>query len=66
MLKNKIIKLLVGTNNKGKLREIKDLLPKNVEIYSPQDFKIKSPPENGKTFTFSTSYSFAMQTIPTV
>ena len=50
MLKNKIIKLLVGTNNKGKLREIKDLLPKNVEIYSPQDFKIKSPPENGKTF----------------
>ena len=42
MLKNKIIKLLVGTNNKGKLREIKDLLPKNVEIYSPQDFKIKS------------------------
>ena len=50
MLKNKIIKLLVGTNNKGKLREIKDLLPKNLEIYSPQDFKIKSPPENGKTF----------------
>ena len=50
MLKNKIIKLLVGTNNKGKLREIKDLLPKNLEIYSPEDFKIKSPPENGKTF----------------
>ena len=50
MLKNKIIKLLVGTNNKGKLKEIKDLLPKNVEINSPQDFKIKSPPENGKTF----------------
>ena len=50
MLKKKIIKLLVGTNNKGKLREIKDLLPKNLEIYSPQDFKIKSPAENGKTF----------------
>ena len=50
MLKNKIIKLLVGTNNKGKLKEIKDLLPKNLEIYSPQDFKIKSPLENGKTF----------------
>jgi len=32
------------------LREIKHLLPKNLEIYSPQDFKIKSPPENGKTF----------------
>ncbi|MDA9975090.1 non-canonical purine NTP pyrophosphatase, partial [Candidatus Pelagibacter sp.] len=50
MLKNKIIKLLVGTNNKGKLKEIKDLLPKNLEIYSPKDFKMKSPAENGKTF----------------
>ena len=50
MVKNKIIKLLVGTNNKGKLREIRDLLPKTLEIYSPKDFEIKSPPENGKTF----------------
>ena len=50
MLKKKITKLLIGTNNKGKLREIKDLLPKNLEIYSPTDFKIKSPIESGKTF----------------
>ena len=50
MLKNKITKLLVGTNNRGKLKEIKDLLPNNLKIYSPLDFKIKSPPENGKTF----------------
>tara|TARA_B110001450_G_C17408784_1_gene394867 strand:+ start:24 stop:623 length:600 start_codon:yes stop_codon:yes gene_type:complete len=50
MLKKKIIKLLVGTNNKGKLEEIKDLLPKNLVIYSPKDFKIRSPRENGKTF----------------
>ena len=50
MLKNKIIKLLVGTNNKGKLKEIRDLLPKKLQIFSPQDFRIKSPPENGKTF----------------
>ena len=50
MLKKKITKLLVGTNNKGKLKEIKDLLPKNLEIFSPLDFKIKSPSENGKTF----------------
>ena len=50
MLIKKIIKLLVGTNNKGKLKEIKDLLPKNLKIYSPNDFKIKSPAENGKTF----------------
>ena len=50
MLNKKITKLLVGTNNKGKLKEIRDLLPKTIEIYSPLDFKIKSPIENGKTF----------------
>jgi XTP/dITP diphosphohydrolase len=50
MLKKKITQLLVGTNNKGKLREIKDLLPRSLKIYSPSDFKIKSPIENGKTF----------------
>tara|TARA_B110001452_G_scaffold146274_1_gene121608 strand:+ start:454 stop:1056 length:603 start_codon:yes stop_codon:yes gene_type:complete len=50
MLMKKITKLLVGTNNKGKLKEIKDLLPKTVEIFSTTDFKIKSPAENGKTF----------------
>ena len=50
MVKKKIIKLLVGTNNKGKLKEISDLLPKSIEIYSPSDFKIKSPVEDGKTF----------------
>ena len=50
MLKKKIIKILVGTNNTGKLREISDLLPKTVKIYSTSDFKIKSPIENGKTF----------------
>jgi len=50
MLMKKITKLLVGTNNKGKLREIKDLLPKSLEIYTPLKFKIKSPVENGKTF----------------
>tara|TARA_B100000780_G_scaffold146622_1_gene102428 strand:+ start:685 stop:1287 length:603 start_codon:yes stop_codon:yes gene_type:complete len=50
MLKKKIIKLFVGSNNSGKLREIRDLLPKNLEIYSPHDFNIKSPVENGKTF----------------
>tara|TARA_B110001452_G_scaffold62041_1_gene48804 strand:- start:4820 stop:5422 length:603 start_codon:yes stop_codon:yes gene_type:complete len=50
MLMKKITKILVGTNNSGKLKEIKDLLPKNLEVYSTSDFKIKSPIENGKTF----------------
>ena len=46
----KINNILIGTNNSGKLKEIKDLLPKNLEIYSTSDFKLKSPIENGKTF----------------
>ena len=50
MLKKKIIKLLVGTNNKGKLKEIRDLLPKNLEIFSTSDLNIQSPVENGKSF----------------
>ena len=50
MPNKKITKLIVGTNNKGKLREIRDLLPKKLKIYSPSDFNIKSPVENGKTF----------------
>ena len=46
----KINKLLIGTNNSGKLREIKDLLPKRTKIFSTKYFKLKSPRENGKTF----------------
>ena len=50
MYKQKIKKLLIGTNNSGKLREIKSLLPKNIKIYSTSSFNLKSPVENGKTF----------------
>ncbi len=50
-MKKKIKKLLVGTNNKGKLKEIKNLIPKNMQIFSTLDFKLKSPKENGKTFS---------------
>jgi len=46
----KISHLLIGSNNKGKLKEIKALLPKRMKIYSTSDFDIKSPLENGKTF----------------
>ncbi len=49
-MEKKIKKLLVGTNNEGKLREIKNLIPKNIQIFSTLDFKLKSPKENGKTF----------------
>ena len=50
MSKQKIDKLLIGTNNKGKLHEIKSLLPKSIKIHSTSEFNLKSPVENGKTF----------------
>jgi XTP/dITP diphosphohydrolase len=46
----KITKLLIGTNNIGKLEEIRELLPKNIKTYSTLDFKLKSPIENGSSF----------------
>ena len=50
MYKQKINELLIGTNNKGKLSEIKSLLPKKIKIYSTSTFNLSSPVENGKTF----------------
>ena len=43
-------KLIVGTHNKGKFRELCYLLPNNLKKISPQDLKIKAPKETGKTF----------------
>ena len=45
MYKKKIKKLILGTNNQGKVREIKNLLPKNVILETPKSFNIKSPKE---------------------
>ena len=50
MKSKKISQLLIGTNNKGKLREIRALLPKNIKVFSTSDFNLKSPKENGNTF----------------
>ena len=50
MLYKKIKKILIGTNNRGKLKEIRGLLPKNIKTLSISELKIKSPRENGKTF----------------
>ena len=47
---NKIKEILIGTNNKGKYKEICDLLPDEIEKYSPKEFKISSPQETGKSF----------------
>ena len=50
MKNKKISKLLIGTNNQVKLREIANLLPKKVKVFSTKDFNLKSPNEIGKTF----------------
>jgi len=50
MLNKKIKEILIGTNNVGKLKEIKGLLPKSTKVFSTKDFKLKSPKENGRSF----------------
>ena len=43
-------KILIGTHNKGKFREIAYLLPKRHKKISPNSLKIQSPKETGKSF----------------
>tara|TARA_Y100001970_G_C14203075_1_gene842330 strand:+ start:255 stop:890 length:636 start_codon:yes stop_codon:yes gene_type:complete len=50
MKTKKIKNLLIGSNNPGKVREIRQLLPKYINIESIIDYKLKSPKETGKTF----------------
>ena len=50
MQNTKISKILIGTNNIGKLKEIRSLLPKSIKTVSTLEFSLKSPKENGKTF----------------
>jgi len=50
MKKKKILNLFIGSNNQGKVKEIRDLLPKTVQILTPKHFNLKSPKETGITF----------------
>ena len=43
-------KILIGTHNRGKFREIAYLLPKKYKKISPIDLNLKSPKETGKSF----------------
>ena len=47
---SKIKEIIIGTNNKGKYREICHLLPNEVKKYSPKEFDFPSPKEIGKSF----------------
>ena len=44
-------KILIGTHNKGKFKEISYLISKRIKKISPEKLKIKSPKETGKTFS---------------
>ena len=44
-------KILVGTHNKGKFKELSFLLSKRLKKISPKSLKIKSPRETGKSFS---------------
>ena len=43
-------KILIGTHNRGKFKEISYLVSKKYKKISPLTLKIKSPKETGKTF----------------
>ena len=43
-------KILIGTHNKGKFKEIAYLISKKYKKISPQSLNIKSPKETGKSF----------------
>jgi len=43
-------KILIGTHNKGKFKEISHLISNKYKKISPLTLKIKSPKETGKTF----------------
>ena len=47
---SKIEEILIGTNNKGKYREICNLLPNGLKKYSPREFNLLTPEETGKSF----------------
>ena len=46
----KIKEILIGTHNKGKIKEISYLLNKEIKKTSPFELNIKSPKETGKSF----------------
>ena len=50
MLKKKNREIIIGSNNRGKIKEIRYLLPKSYKILAPDDFNLRNPKENGKSF----------------
>ena len=63
-------KILIGTHNKGKFREISYLISKKIKKISPAKLKIKSPKETGKTFSanaeLKVNYFSRFTNLPTI
>ena len=63
-------KILIGTHNTGKFKEISFLLSKKIKKISPQSLKIKSPKETGKTFAanarLKANYFYKFSKLPVI
>ena len=66
----KIKKILVGTHNDGKFKELSYLLSKKIIKLSPKKLKIKSPRETGKTFLSNSklkaNYFYKHSNVPSI
>ena len=66
----KIKQILIGTHNKGKIKEISYLLNKKIKKITPFELNIKSPAETGKNFRTNSElkarYFFSKTKVPTI
>ena len=66
----KINKILIGTHNNGKYKELRFLLPVELKTINPANLNLKSPRENGKNFTenskIKVNYFFQKTKITTI
>ena len=66
----KIRQILIGTHNKGKIKEIRYLLNKKIKTITPYELNIKSPAETGKNFRANSElkarYFFNKAKFPTI
>ena len=67
---NKKKKILIGTHNQGKFKELSYLIPKNIKKVSPIKLKIESPAETGRSFLANSqlkaNYFFKKSKIPSL
>ena len=66
----KINQILIGTHNKGKIKEISYLLNKKIKKITPFELNLKSPAETGKSFRTNSElkarYFFSKTKVPTI